>query len=269
MRRFFQSAGPGPDGIIRLEGDEAHHAAQVIRLRAGEHAVVLNGRGSEFECRVVSVSRHEVRLRVEHVHRRPPTSSPIRLVQAITKGKSFEVILQKAVELGAAEIQPVITERVVARPATGDFDDKREKWQQVAIEAIKQCGAPWLPRVLLPALMVDALDGDRQTELAVVAALDADARHLRSAFETFLNQHGKLPESISIWIGPEGDFTPEELKRLLQSGVQAVTLGGNVLRSETAALYALAVLAHELSFPRASHAIGPVPGTSAPNGAGA
>ncbi len=269
MRRFFQSAGPGPDGLIRLEGDEAHHAGQVIRLRVGDSAMVLDGRGGEFECGVVSVGRHEVRLRVEQAHRRPTPPSPIRLCQAITKGKSFEVILQKAVELGVAEIQPVITERVVARPATSDFADKREKWQQGAIEAIKQCGAPWLPRVLLPALLADALEGDRRTEFALVAALNADARHLRTAFDKFLRQRGKLPESISIWIGPEGDFTPEELSHLLRAGVQAVTLGGSVLRSETAALYALSVLAHELSFPRGHPAIGPAPGTSGPNAGGA
>lgn len=250
MRRFFQAADPGSDGSIVLGGAEAHHAAQVIRLRVGERAVVLDGRGGEYICLVMSVARREVRLQVQQTIQHRPPVCRVRLVQAVTKGKSFEVILQKAVELGAAEILPLLTERVVARPAGNEFVDKQEKWQQVAVEAIKQCGATWLPRVLLPASLAEARRQDDSTELVIVAALGAEARHLRTVLESFLAQQGRIPGTISVWIGPEGDFAPEELELLLQAGAKPVTLGPHVLRSETAALCALSVLAHELTFPR-------------------
>ncbi len=250
MRRFFQSAGPGSDGGIVLDGAEAHHAVQVIRLRVGERAVVLDGRGGEHVCSVVSVTRREVWLQVEQTIQHHPPACRVRLVQAVTKGKSFEVILQKAVELGAAEILPLLSERVVARPAGNEFLDKQAKWQQVTVEAIKQCGATWLPQVLVPASVSDAQRQDDSTELVIVAALNAETVHLRTVFESFIDQHGQIPETISVWIGPEGDFTPEELQSLLQAGAKPVTLGPNVLRSETAALCALSVLAHEITFPR-------------------
>jgi len=250
MRRFFQSAGPGSDGSIVLDGAEAHHAVQVIRLRVGERAVVLDGRGGEHVCLVSSVARREVRLQIERTIQHQPPACRVRLVQAVTKGKSFEVILQRAVELGAAEILPLLTERVVARPAGSEFLDKQAKWQQVTVEAIKQCGATWLPQVLLPASMADAQRQDDSTELVIVAALSAETAHLRAVFESFIAQHGRIPGTISVWIGPEGDFTPEELKLLLQAGAKPVSLGPNVLRSETAALCALSALGQEITFPR-------------------
>lgn len=250
MRHFFQSAGPAGDGSIVLDAGEAHHAAQVIRLQAGDRAVVLDGRGGEYSCEVWAVSRREVRLRVEQFRRHAPPSCRVRLVQAITKGKSFELILQKAVELGAAEIVPLLTERVVARPATSEFADKQTKWQQLAVEALKQCGAKWLPRVLPPMPVASAVALDQPTPLVLVAALSTDARHLRANFEEFIVRHGRLPESISVWIGPEGDFTPEELEFVLRAGGRPVSLGNHVLRSETAAIFALSVLAYELGSPR-------------------
>lgn len=250
MRHFFQSAGPASDGSIVLDAGEAHHAAQVIRLQAGDRAVVLDGRGGEYACEVRAVSRREVRLQVEQVRRHESPSCRVRLVQAITKGKSFELILQKAVELGAAEIVPLLTERVVARPASHEFADKQTKWQQLAVEALKQCGAKWLPRIFppMPAASVVALD--QQTSLVLVAALSADARHMRATFEEFIVHHGRPPESISMWIGPEGDFSPAELEFVLRAGGRPVSLGSQVLRSETAAIYALSVLGYELGSPR-------------------
>lgn len=249
MRRFFQPTGPGSDGSIVLDGDEAHHAAQVIRLRSGERAVVLDGRGGEYHCTVQTISRREVKLHVDEAMRHAPPACRVRLVPAITKGKSFELILQKAVELGAAEVLPLLSEHVVARPEARELSDKQTRWQQVAVEAMKQCGTPWLPGIHLPAGVTEALEWDRPTELKLLAVLDAGARHPRRVLGDFRVRHGRSPESVSIWIGPEGDFTTAELERMIQAGTAPVTLGCRVLRSETAAMYALSVLAYELSAP--------------------
>lgn len=250
MRRFFQPAGPVSDGAIVLVDAEAQHAALVIRLQVGEPAIVLDGAGREFHCTALAVGRREVRLRVNRTFQVPRPRCEVRLVQAITKGKSFELILQKAVELGVSEIQPLLTERVVARPAAGELADKQGKWQQVAVEAIKQCGAAWLPRVLEPRNLAGAVAADCKMELKLVGALSPTAAHVRSVFEAFRDENKRMPASVSFWIGPEGDFTKAELAELERARVVPVTFGPQVLRSETAAFYALAVLGHELSFPR-------------------
>lgn len=247
MRHFFQSSTPGPDGLLRLEGAEAHHAAKVIRLLAGESAVVLNGRGLEYFCTAIDVDRKTVLLRVDKEKAHPKPKGQIKLVQAVTKGKSFDFILQKSVELGAAQIVPLLSDRVVARPKQNDFANKVAKWNQVAIEAIKQCGAPWLPEITLPKTVDEALAEDIGSELKFVAALVAQARHPRSCFETFCTDHGRTPNALSVWIGPEGDFSEAEYSQLIGHGVMPVNFGDRVLRSETAAVYALSVFGYELS----------------------
>jgi 16S rRNA (uracil1498-N3)-methyltransferase len=250
MRRFFQSSPPGAGGKLLLEGAEAQHAAKVIRLREGEGAVVLNGNGTEYFCTAVEVDRKRVVLQIDEEKIHPRPAGRLKLVQAVTKGKSFDFILQKSVELGAAEIIPLLTDRIVAKPDPRDFDDKVEKWNQVAIEAIKQCGAAWLPEISRPKTLVEAMAEDAATELRLVAALIPEARHPRACFEEFRNQQQRLPESVSIWIGPQGDFSESEYRMMIEAGVTPVSFGDRVLRSETAAVFALSVLGYELSSPR-------------------
>jgi 16S rRNA (uracil1498-N3)-methyltransferase len=250
MRRFFQPSLPGPDGSLLLVGAEAHHAAKVIRLRTGESAVVLNGKGIEYLCTTVDVDRKRVVLQIDEEKIHPQPRGRVKIVQAVTKGKSFDFILQKSVELGAAEIVPLLTERVVAKPDQRDFDDKLEKWNQVAIEAIKQCGTAWLPEISRPQTLGEAAAGDAAMELRLVAALMPEARHPRLCFENFHDHHQRMPESVSVWIGPEGDFSEVEYRTLIDAGVLPVNFGDRVLRSETAAVFALSILGYELSAPR-------------------
>lgn len=246
MRRFFQSTGPASDGSLVLDEAESRHAAQVLRIGTGDQAIVLDGRGGEHHCTAVNVSRREVRLRVDQSGQHPPPPVRVRLVQALTKGKSFELILQKAVELGVSEIQPLITDRVVARPEPKEFPAKVEKWRQLTIEAIKQCGAVWLPQVREPCPVSAALAAGKGLQL--VADLRAGARHPGEVLGEVAGARRNLGE-VSVWIGPEGDFTGEELAALIGAGVVPITLGDTVLRSETAALYALSMLRYELSRP--------------------
>ena len=115
MRRFFHGKEPDAGGVIVLEGAEAHHAAHVIRLRRGEPAVVLDGRGHEYTCEALGIDRREVRLQVRESTFHERRAESVRLVQALTKGRSFDSIIQHAVELGCEGIDVVITERVIAR----------------------------------------------------------------------------------------------------------------------------------------------------------
>jgi 16S rRNA (uracil1498-N3)-methyltransferase len=166
---------------------------------------------------------------------------------AIPKGKIIEDVIQKAVELGAQRIVPLLTERVVTQLDAGQAEQKREKWQQVAIEATKQCGAAWLPRVEAPVRLQEFLAHGEKPEFMLVGSLQTERRHPRAWILEFQNQYGRTPKDAGVWIGPEGDFTLEELQAIEAAGAKPITLGNLTLRVETAAIYCLSFLNYELS----------------------
>jgi len=247
MHRFYLPPEQCADVTLRLTDREAHHAAQVLRLQVGDRVAVLDGAGHEFHCEATQVARREVLLRVVEENFHPPLPARLTLVQAIPKGKTFDVIVQKATELGAHRVVPLLTERVVTRfDEARDAAHKIDKWRQVAIESIKQCGSPWMPEITPPTTLVQSLTSETRPEMSLVAALAGERHHLRRHFARFHDEQRRLPATITVWVGPEGDFTPKELADLLAHGVLPITLGTNVLRAETAAIYCLAVLGYEL-----------------------
>jgi 16S rRNA (uracil1498-N3)-methyltransferase len=247
MHRFYLPPGSIRGDSLRLDGREAHHALHVLRLQRGDLVTVLDGVGNEFLCAVENSSRHAVTLSVSLKNFTPPPPCSITLLQAVPKGKTIESIIQKAVELGARRIVPLLTEHVVTRLDDRDAADKRAKWQQVAIEAIKQCGAAWLPEIETPTTLDQFLKRRDRYDLSLVGALQKERRHPRECFREFQAQHKRLPQSVGVWIGPEGDFTPEELEAIQASGALPISLGRLVLRVETAAIYCLSILNYELN----------------------
>jgi 16S rRNA (uracil1498-N3)-methyltransferase len=247
MNRFYLPPGHCAGDALRLDGREAHHALHVLRLKRGELVAVLDGVGNEFLCAVENSSRHAVTLSVSLKNFTPPLPCSITLLQAVPKGKIIESIIQKAVELGARRIVPLLTEHVVTRLDDRDAADKRTKWQQVAIEAIKQCGAAWLPKIEAPMTIEQFLVRQETFDLALVGSLQKERRHPRECFQEFQTKHKRLPQNIGVWIGPEGDFTPEELEAIQAAGALPISLGRLVLRVETAAIYCLSILNYELN----------------------
>jgi len=246
MHRFHLPPANCRDELLRLEGREAHHARHVLRLQRGERVTVLDGAGHEFFCDVETATKNSLALVVKEKKFTPAPACPLTLLVAIPKGKLIENIIQKAVELGAHRIVPLLTERVVTQLDGDGAEAKREKWQTVAIEAIKQCGAPWLPKVEVPQTIADFLAGAEKIELSLVGSLQTERRHPREWILEFQRQHGRLPHSAAAWIGPEGDFTLAELQAIEAAGAKPVTLGRLTLRVETAAIYCLAFLNYEL-----------------------
>jgi 16S rRNA (uracil1498-N3)-methyltransferase len=155
----------------------------------------------------------------------------------------MEFIIEKATELGAAAIAPLLSERTVVRGTEEDHVRKQHKWQRVAIEACKQCGQNWLPKVEVPRSPRVFLEAAGQFDLRLIASLQADAQPLKRVIEEFGSAR---PTSVLILIGPEGDFTPAEMSLAKSHGCRPITLGPIILRTETAALYCLSVLNHEL-----------------------
>ena len=247
MHRFYLPPGHCAGETLRLDGREAHHALHVLRLQRGELVAVLDGVGNEFLCAVETSSRHAVTLSVSLKNFTPPLPCSLTLLQAVPKGKIVESIIQKAVELGARRIVPLLTVRVVTHLDEEAAADKREKWQQVAIEAIKQCGAAWLPKIEAPMTIEQYLARKEKFDLSLVGSLQKERRHPRACLGGFQAKYGRLPQSVGVWIGPEGDFTPEELEAIQAAGALPISLGRLVLRVETAAIYCLSILNYELN----------------------
>lgn len=246
MHRFYlpSEACGGPE--LTLDERESHHAADVLRVRTGERISILDGAGREFLCAVRQVHRKAVVADIEETRTFPKPQFSMTLVQAVPKGKLIEFIIQKATELGATRVQPLLSERVTTHLDDDSAGNKADKWRQTAIEAIKQCGQPWLPQVEIPRALDQCLNELEKPELALVGALQEDARHPRGYFDEFRARHQRNPHSVALWIGPEGDFSPGELAAIRASGALPITLGPLVLRSDTAALYALSIADYEL-----------------------
>ena len=244
--RFYLPPNQCQQPVVLLTGREAHHALHVLRVRPGDATSVLDGAGQELLCEVQDCERRQIRLRVLERHQRPAPRSPIALLQAIPKGRIFDSIIQKATELGAARIVPLLTERVVSQLDEEGAAQKIEKWRLVAIEAIKQCGSAWLPRIEAPLTPQQFLARGEKFDLPLVASLQPGSRHAREWFRQFQHEHNRMPESICVWIGPEGDFTPAETEAITSAGALPITLGPLVLRTETAAIYCLSIFSYEL-----------------------
>lgn len=246
MHRFYLPPAQCKDKTLILTESEAHHALHVLRIRHGERLMVLDGVGQELLCEAEKPDGGHFKLTV--VQRNPvqPLPYQITLLQAIPKGKIIESIIQKATELGAHRIVPLLSDRVTTQLDDESAASKAEKWQHVAIEAIKQCGNAWLPQVEAPITPKAYLARNEKFELPLIASLQSDCRHPREYFKTFYSEKKRLPKTISIWVGPEGDFTPAEMSAIKGAGTLPITLGRLVLRSETAATYALSVLNYEL-----------------------
>jgi 16S rRNA (uracil1498-N3)-methyltransferase len=246
MHRFYLAPNECNAAALALTGSEAHHARNVLRLEPGGKVVLFNGAGREITAEVTAVTARQVTLRKLHETATPPLRCRITLGQAIPKGKNMDLIVQKAVEIGASEIVPIISDRTIVRLDEDDAVQKQAKWQTIAIEAAKQCGQNWLPAVQTPRPLAQFFAGHARFDLQLIGSLQSDALHLKQILTDYTAAHGDRPASVLMLIGPEGDFTPAELNLARSHGCRPITLGPIILRVETAAIYCLSVLSYEL-----------------------
>ena len=246
MHRFYISPENWNPDALALTGTEAHHARDVLRMKPAERLVLFNGRGREITAEIADLSGDGIQLRKLHEAETPALRCRIILGQAIPKGKNMDLIVQKAVEIGAAEITPIISDRTVVQVDPENAAQKRAKWQQIAIEAAKQCGQNWLPQVHEPRRLGDFFVASATFDLRLIGSLQPDAQHLKEILADYSSEHRHLPGSVLMLIGPEGDFTPAELALARRHGCHPITLGPIILRVETAAIYCLSILSYEL-----------------------
>ncbi|MCB1120691.1 MAG: 16S rRNA (uracil(1498)-N(3))-methyltransferase [Verrucomicrobiae bacterium] len=208
---------------IELSQFESHHLISTNRARKGDSVIVFNGLGLEWEAMVVDADRRKCLLHRNRVIVRKAPSLEITLAVAIIKGKTFDIILRQATELGTSCIQPLVTERTQVR--LDENRSKSDKWSQQLIEACKQSGNPWLPRLKQAVKLEDYLETTDQT-CSCVASLEAGTQ----PWNTLKSSDGKA----TLFVGPEGDFSPGEYRLLEDHKILPVSLGAYVLRSETA-----------------------------------
>jgi 16S rRNA (uracil1498-N3)-methyltransferase len=232
-RFFADSIAPG---VVTLSEAESRHARGSRRLSAGDPVVLLDGRGNEGAGSILNPGgpRRNLEVQIERVTHQPRPSPRLTLAVAMPKGPRQDWLVEKCTELGVAAIQPILTQRSVSEASP----HRLSKWERIAIEAAKQSGQAWLPELKPPLSLHPALERVGSQQLYVAAA--GAAR--RPGPEPW-------PDVLATFIGPEGDWTDEELAALTQAGARPICLGPNILRVETAAV-AIAALVHAHMAPR-------------------
>lgn len=249
MPRFYLPASQWNTAAPVLSPEESRHALSVLRLESGARVTVFDGRGREATAQISADGGNAVTLTLLNSSAQPPPACAITLGQAIPKGKNMDLIIQKAVELGARRIAPLLSDRTVVALDAAEAEKKRQRWEEIATEACKQCGQNWLPEITAPREPRAFFETESRSDLLLIASLQPDARPLKHILTEHRDLEGKAPSSVTILVGPEGDFTPAELALAKSHGFRPLTLGPIILRTETAALYCLSVLAHELFLP--------------------
>lgn len=237
MSRFYVPTSRWANDKVVMEESEGRHAVEVLRLKIGDEVSLFDGEGRIARARLAQAGKRLVEAEIVSCESVAKPAAQITLYQAIPKGKLFEWILEKSVELGVSRVVPLLTERTVVSLDEKEGVRKREKWERVVVEACKQSGQNWMPEVTVPVRLPVALR-EMLSGVSIAASLHPGAVHLCDALPS------PLTSDASAWIGPEGDFTPLEMERIVEWGAQPVTLGKIILKVETAAMYCLSVLSH-------------------------
>ncbi len=240
--------------IVTLSSTESHHLARVLRVEAGQELTLFDGQGTRADGIIDSVTKKEVIVRVTSRKSIAPPAVEITLIQAVCKPDRFEMILQKATELGVRTIQPVITQN--ASLPSGKIEKMINRGEAIIRNASQQCGTAWLPN-FQRLEKIDAIFPRVGTFDAVfIGSLHSDTKPFKEALRN-VSEASEMPAirtagvppvalRVALLIGPEGDFTEEEVHAALEAGAIPVTFGKQILRTETAAIFGLSVLAYEL-----------------------
>ncbi len=234
MRRVPVQSGILETGDHVLEPEAAHYIRQVLRLGPGAELELFDGSGRAARGRISGLCRDDVQVTIEEVFAVSPARPRIALFQCIPKGDRWEHVIEKSTELGVSEIVPVMSRRTVVQIPARKAERKHERWRRIALAASRQSGRYHAPQV------TEALDfGSAVERDSSALKLVGDPLTPRGELETRLGASG---DSISIWIGPEGGFTDDELDSLKSHGCEPLFLSEQTLRSETAGIFAVGLL---------------------------
>lgn len=245
MLHLFADPSDVQDEFLTITGPEVNHIRNVMRLKQGEEiSVSIGGDGKEYRYGIESYTEDSVLCRLRFVKDKE-VELPVKvlLFQGLPKADKMDLIVQKAVELGAAEIIPVSMERCVVKLDAGKAAKKTARWQTIAESAASQSRRSIIPRVLAPMSMKEAVEyAKEQTDVRVIPyELQEDDGSVKQYLESL-----KEGQSVSIFIGPEGGFAPGEVELAKEAGIRPISLGRRILRTETAGLAILSWLIYIL-----------------------
>lgn len=240
VHRFFALPEVIDNGTIRLTAEESHHLARVLRLREGERVSAFDGLGNEWECEIAAIHKSECRLSILN-ELETVVESPLRLTlaQALVKGEKFDLVVQKATELGVSRILPVITEHCEIRISEERSEQRLQRWQRISLGAIKQSGRRRLVEIDQPVRFQQFCRG-LQGEPALIFSEKAGPEKSGSEKEgRGLPPLAVQDSGLTVVIGPEGGWSDDEIELATSSGLIPVHLGPRILRTETAAITAV------------------------------
>ncbi|MBQ9807048.1 MAG: 16S rRNA (uracil(1498)-N(3))-methyltransferase [Clostridia bacterium] len=248
MPRFFVGKDQIEGDRVTILGDDAHHLSRALRMAAGERITVCDMENLEYECELTDFLPDRVCARVLETHAcetEPPYQAHV--YQALPKGEKLDSVIQKAVECGAHAVTTFESERCIVRLKGENEGKKVERRQRIAHEAAKQCGRGVIPAVHPTVSFVSAVTEAARADLALFCYEGKDTEPLPAVLQRWKETYnGEGAPTISILIGSEGGFSPTEAEQAVRAGLLPVGLGKRILRTETAAAFALACLVYEL-----------------------
>ncbi len=243
MHRFFADPSQIKEKEIILTGTDVNHIRNVLRMHTGEEILISNGQGTDYHCRLGNIDETSVTAsimwRLDGNAELPVT---ITLFQGLPKGDKLEFIIQKCVELGAARIVPVRTRRTIVKLDAKKEQAKRKRWMGISESAAKQSGRGIVPEIGQVTDFSEAVKEARSMDVCLIPyELAKGIEHTREVCTAI-----KLGQSVGIFIGPEGGFEEEEVSMAIEAGAIPLTLGKRILRTETAGMALISVLAYLL-----------------------
>lgn len=238
MHHFFVKPEETAGEILYLTGENYKHACSVLRVRSGEQLLISDGSGRDYLCEVMEEETDRLMLRRISSQESNELSAEVWLYQGLPKSDKLELIIQKAVELGAAGIVPVETRNTVVRLDAKKAASKTVRWQAIAEAAAKQSKRSVIPQVREPIGFSAALREMEGFQLRLIPYEHAEEIQVTMDMLSRMQPGGR----VAVWIGPEGGFAPEEIEEAMKAGLVPVTLGRRILRTETAAICALSMV---------------------------
>jgi len=240
MHRFYHSKAITINESIVMDDFSAHHALKVMRLKSDDKLILFNGDGSDYEGQVININKRKVEVLINSKKNINNESDlKVTLLQAITSNEKMDWIIQKTTELGINEIQPILCDRSIVKIKNDKIEKRLLHWHQVSIAACEQCGRAKIPKINKPENITKYLEKISTTNNSLKIILSPTAT--KSLDEINCNSD----KNIKVLIGPEGDFTKQELELAIKKDFLPVKIGPRILRTETAPISILSILQYK------------------------
>lgn len=242
MHKFFVKTDNIINDNIFIQGEDHQHATKVLRLKIGDKIQICDGEKNEYICEIQEINKKQIKCEIiEHFINNNESNLNVVLFQGLPKAQKMELIIQKGVEIGIKEFQPILTERVVVKTEGRDLKNKLERWNRISYEAAKQSNRGIIPRVNDLLEFEDAIERLKEFDVVFVPY----EKEKTKGFKKTLKDVGNV-KNIAIIIGPEGGFSEVEIDIFVKNKFIPITLGPRILRTETAGLVAASIILYEL-----------------------